>query len=1297
MKQKVLIRILNWRFLVLLFAVTITISFGNNQTALAAPGDPSAVSCTVSGQAPFNEYFDSWILSYTWDFSPHPSPPGFGYGYIDYTGPSSGGGQSVGSQSSGSGSGGVSAPKGSSPTFTVTLSSAITGGSISTTCSGVAIPPLTCSVSGGPIAPGGSVSAVAVGGTADGYGYFFSAPGGNVTTTSNSSVSVQYNSPGTYSIDVQTVDQSAHCGDVTVETPVPSVTIGVAPSSVEYGNSTNVSWSSQNATSCTATAGAGFSTGGGTSGSDTSDNLTTSETFTVVCTGPGGTGSDSADVLVTLPILSCSITDASILVGGSIDASASGGVGSYSWTTPGANSWGSGANIGLQYLTAGQYSVDVATPTSGQTAHCGDVTVNPAGPYANLWVNGSNPVNYNSPATLQWEGGGGDINSCVATQGPGFSTGNAMSGTDQTSALTATTQFTIVCTGPTSNETDSVTVYVNGASPACSGGYPENAYTTLTSGTFYAYASGVTSATQVRFAVWGGQAIPQDQDDLVWYTGTNLGNGLWRAGINMAQHKAGNPEYGTFNVHIYMDNASYTDVWCGTANFTRSASAGPNVTLGVTPSSGTYPQVATLTWTTTNNPTSCVASSSANDWTGAKGTAATNSETLVPSVGGHTYTVACSNASGTDSDTISYTQNACSGCSPSGSITMTPASPCSITPPATSCSPTPQVSWSTTNVTNAQLMVSKKDPNTGVFGPYTLFNSGCTPNNPSGLPRSITSTGSVVDEYIFKLYSAPDCFTFPGGGLTGTIVLLWDDAYGGVPSGWTCISCAPSDPFYGRMPRLTDTYGGIGGADAHTHSLTYVSQTDGASRAVGESSFGGFRPLNTHQHTWATVTTDLAWNLPPYKHLKFISRTNPPSIPANAIALFDSAVPTGWTRYTAMDGLYVRGGPDSNPWGFATHANTFSATSSTVSGAMTDSGNNTSVADGHSQSIAGASLASAANTPPYIDLIFGRITADGAAPSGMMAFFTAAPPTGWTTVSGPSSAYYQRLVRGSAAFGGTGGSATHNHGGTVTATTGLPSATNLVRSGFSNIASDPSHTHAITFSVSTESSWPLYRDVILAKYSSFTLLDTKTLTGALPAPFVDLGLSNKDIVSVNGDALTNNPADGIAEADIGTQTIPEGVPVGFAINIVNSGNTGFDASEIVVEDVVTNLIPPPGGWTTSNVTLSCNGVSCDDQVLQSVTYDSAAKRITFTINQGGGEISANKYVAIRYTAYPQGPLGTTASVFRFSNVASILYTDSVTGDDVSIDCNGLIVSCPLRTPLVLFYRGLPVPFLKEIQ
>ena len=70
---------------------------------------------------------------------------------------------------------------------------------------------------------------------------------------------------------------------------------------VDYGDETELKWSSTDATSCTATAGGGFSTGGATAGTDTSitePGPGDSETYTVSCSGTGGSANDSIVVTV---------------------------------------------------------------------------------------------------------------------------------------------------------------------------------------------------------------------------------------------------------------------------------------------------------------------------------------------------------------------------------------------------------------------------------------------------------------------------------------------------------------------------------------------------------------------------------------------------------------------------------------------------------------------------------------------------------------------------------------------------------------------------------------------------------------------------------------------------------------------------------------------------------------------------------------------------------------------------------------------------------------------------------------
>ena len=582
-------------------------------------GGAVSVSCTLSGPTNlgYNSFWgtdaERWGVNINWSFQPHPSPPysnDTNFGTFGYSAPYDGGTGSTGNGPTGSTTVDYERPStGEQFTITAVLNDKI-GGSVSGTCSG----------------------------------------------TSNSNV--------------------------------PSVSLGASPNPVPYNTPTTLTWSSQNTTSCTATAGAGFSTGGGTSGSDGSDNLVSTETFTVTCSGPGGVASDSTTVNVNLPPLSCNLSGSTtIQQGGSVNASATGGIGSYSWSTPGANSSGNGANLGLQYTTPGTYSVDVSTPSSGQSAHCGDVTVNPNGPYVNLYAS-PNPVNSGNPTTLTWDAG--YVSSCTATQGAGFSTGGATSGSDVSSSLTAAEVFTVTCTGTNGTASDTVTVYVNtppGSPPSCSSSAPQASNTTAISGVFYVYAYGVTGATSVTFPTWGDTG---GQDDLVNYPGTNLGSGTWRAGVNLANHKTGNPEYGNINSHVYMANASYPSTWCGTANFTRTyvaPSTLPSVSIIATPSTGTYPQSVVLSWVTSGSPTSCTAG---GEWSGSKNIAGSSENIGNPSVGSHTYNIYCTNSAGnspTDSATVVISASA-----PTAVLT---ASPNPVTYGASST-----LSWSSTNTTS---------------------------------------------------------------------------------------------------------------------------------------------------------------------------------------------------------------------------------------------------------------------------------------------------------------------------------------------------------------------------------------------------------------------------------------------------------------------------------------------------------------------------------------------------------------------------------------------------------------------
>jgi hypothetical protein len=158
----------------------------------------------------------------------------------------------------------------------------------------------SCSVSPSSITTGGSATWTASpsGGTGS---YTYSWTGTDGLSGSGVSVSKTYSSAGTKtgSVTVSSGSQSItqNCGNsLTVVAPAPpTATLTASPTSITYGGSSTLTWSSTNATSCT---GSGFSTSGATSGAVSTGSLSTNTSYTVTCTGSGGSATDSATVVV---------------------------------------------------------------------------------------------------------------------------------------------------------------------------------------------------------------------------------------------------------------------------------------------------------------------------------------------------------------------------------------------------------------------------------------------------------------------------------------------------------------------------------------------------------------------------------------------------------------------------------------------------------------------------------------------------------------------------------------------------------------------------------------------------------------------------------------------------------------------------------------------------------------------------------------------------------------------------------------------------------------------------------------
>ncbi|MBI3229236.1 MAG: GBS Bsp-like repeat-containing protein [Burkholderiales bacterium] len=78
------------------------------------------------------------------------------------------------------------------------------------------------------------------------------------------------------------------------------------------------------------------------------------------------------------------------------------------------------------------------------------------------------------------------------------------------------------------------------------------------------YAKGVKNAVGLSFPTW---SQVNGQDDLVWYQGVydrteSDGTETWHVDVNLENHKAGNPQYGTFSTHAYVQDVKGSAAIC---------------------------------------------------------------------------------------------------------------------------------------------------------------------------------------------------------------------------------------------------------------------------------------------------------------------------------------------------------------------------------------------------------------------------------------------------------------------------------------------------------------------------------------------------------------------------------------------------------------------------------------------------------------------------------------------------------------------------------------------------------------
>jgi hypothetical protein len=242
---------------------------------------------------------------------------------------------------------------------------------------------------------------------------------------------------------------------------MPIVTLSAAAGSVASGASTTLTWSSTDATSCTASG--AWAGSKATSGSEATAAINADSTYTLSCTGAGGTASASASVtVVTSPTVTLSASPTSIAAGGSSilawnSANVSSCTASAGWS--GAQASSGTANISPINATT-TYTLTCSGP-GGNASASTTVTVVPV-PTVTLTANPS-AISSGGSSALTWAST--NASSCVASGGTGWSGSKAVAGgTASVGPLNSTTSYTLTCTGTGGQAAATATVTVGAAS-----------------------------------------------------------------------------------------------------------------------------------------------------------------------------------------------------------------------------------------------------------------------------------------------------------------------------------------------------------------------------------------------------------------------------------------------------------------------------------------------------------------------------------------------------------------------------------------------------------------------------------------------------------------------------------------------------------------------------------------------------------------------------------------------------------------------------------------------------------------
>jgi hypothetical protein len=234
----------------------------------------------------------------------------------------------------------------------------------------------------------------------------------------------------------------ASCGGSDSGDPPPTAAISATPTTIKSGGTSTLTWSSMHATSCT---GSGAWSGNlAASGTRSVGPLSTNATYSVRCSGAHSSSSPASVTIDIVPTAALSANPTAVPSGGSSELT---------WSSTNASSCTASGGWTGALATSGSQSVgplsssttySLSCTGAGGTSMPATLTINVnAAPTATLTASPTLVASGGS-ATLTWSSSG--ATSCTASGG--WNGNEPTTGSESTGAITSTTSYTLICSGP---------------------------------------------------------------------------------------------------------------------------------------------------------------------------------------------------------------------------------------------------------------------------------------------------------------------------------------------------------------------------------------------------------------------------------------------------------------------------------------------------------------------------------------------------------------------------------------------------------------------------------------------------------------------------------------------------------------------------------------------------------------------------------------------------------------------------------------------------------------------------------